>query len=596
MKTIDVAQVLVNHLPAHLVDSKVKPFIYNAFQALQTGNLCIDAHDSDDVFQNDHPLYKLERFNNGSKFYLSKYWTIENGIFSKLKELIVLGNEKKEGRKSFLNQHAEFIHKKLFDEYSEDGSGVFVDWQKIASLNAFLHNFAIITGGPGTGKTTTVAKLLYLLFLEADDSPLRVELVSQTGKAAARLKESLLASTLDARFGIGNLDPHILKVFSDIHPKTIHRLLGVKPQGMTCEYNEENKLPADVIIVDEATMADAPLLSQLLAAIKPDARLYLLGDKNQLSSVEIGSVFSDLCYAKLDAVADLSQLIDSHFFEAFLSNMEKTHFPSFSLHKQNSDFINHIVELKRSYRFNDQQQIGQLAKDLIQSDQFGLADLDSYSGDLAKEVKFLEPDAKVQSVFSEFENFVVEQDIAKALKALNKVKVLCALKRDATDFNVKIEQYLVGRKLLSTNQAYYHNQPIMVTSNDYHTGLYNGDVGLIRKNSDGELRAYFEFATIDGKTKEIKNFSPAGIQSFETAFALTIHKSQGSEFDTVLMVLPQKSEQKLMSKELVYTGLTRAKKQVYIVGSKAVFVEAAQQNVNRISGLGNRIVQHRSAI
>ncbi len=595
MKSIDTAQVLVNHLPPSLVSSEVKPFIYKAFQALEAGHLCIDIDASEMHFQSNHPLYKLENYNDCTKFYLEKFWSIENNIFSKLQELLVFGQEKLEQRKSFLNEHKAFITSQLFPEYNPGDSNTFVDWQKIASLNAFLHNFAIITGGPGTGKTTTVAKLLYLLFLEAGDTSLRVELVSQTGKAAARLKESLMASTTDADYGIGHLDGNILNHFAEIHPETIHRLLGYKSNSSEFEYNKNNLLSADVIIVDEASMADAPLLSKLMGATKPGVRFYMLGDRNQLSSVEIGSVFSDLCLAKLDAVSDLSNLIDAEYFSPFLSEIEDRNFLNYTINNLPSDFVNQIVELKRSYRFNDTQQIGVLANDLIHNQDFKAEDLDDYFGDNAKEVTFLEQNSNLNSIYPIFEEYIHETDIQTALDRLNTVKILTALRRDATEYNILVEQYLVNKNLLCTNNTFYHNQPIMVTSNDYFTGLYNGDVGLIRKNENGELRAYFEFSTSDGKGKEVKSFSPAGIQSFETAFAITIHKSQGSEFDTILMVLPSHTDQKILSKELVYTGLTRAKKQAYILSSKATFIEAVNQPVSRISGLGDRIAQQRRA-
>lgn len=595
MKSIDTAQVLVNHLPSTLVSSAVKPFIYKAFQALEAGHLCIDIDSSDKNFQNDHPLYKLESFGDGTKFYLEKFWSIENIIFSQLQELIAFGNEKLEPRKSFLNQHKAFITSQLFPEYCPGESNTLVDWQKIASLNAFLHNYAIITGGPGTGKTTTVAKLLYLLFLEAGDKLLRIELVSQTGKAATRLKESLMASTTDSDYGVGHLESKVLNHFTEIHPKTIHRLLGFKPNSSEFEYNKNNPLPADVIIVDEASMADAPLLSKLMESIKPGARFYMLGDRNQLSSVEIGSVFSDLCLAKLDAVSDLSNLVDADYFTPFLSENEQSKFLHYTINNKPNDFINHIVELKRSYRFSDTQQIGLLAGELIRSQDFKPEDLDPYCGPNAREVRFMDQNSNLNSIYTIFEEYIQETDIQAALNKLNKVKILTALRRDAKEYNGLVVQYLVNKNLLNSNNTFYHNQPIMVTSNDYFTGLYNGDVGLIRKNDQGELRAYFEFSTSDGKGKEVKSFAPAEIQSFETAFAITIHKSQGSEFDAILMVLPTHNDQKILSKELVYTGLTRAKKQAYILSSKETFIDAINQPVSRISGLGNRIAQHRRA-
>jgi exodeoxyribonuclease V alpha subunit len=596
MKSIDTAQVLVDHLPSLLISSDVKPYIYKAYQALEEGHLCIDLEGDVEHFPTNNSLYHVARFGDVSKFYLRKYWSIENQIYSKLQELIYFGKSKLLERNLFLEQHKTFIANELFSTYYPDKSDIQIDWQKVASLNAFLYNFAIITGGPGTGKTTTVAKLIYLLFLESTGRNLNVELVAQTGKAAARLKESLMISAGDLEFGIGQLNPEILNRFSQIHPKTIHRLLGYNPNNQGFEYNADNLLPADVVIVDEASMADAPLLASLLQALKKETRLYLLGDRNQLTSVEVGSVFSDLCLAKLDAVSDLSMVTESAIFQPFLSEQEKRHFVDYHKPLPSAEFIDQIIELKRSFRFNDRQQIGLLAKNLIADKTLAEEDLKPYMGENGKEVRFLENNSNPNFFFENFRSYLNETNIPKALQLVNKAKVLCALKRDALEYNALTEKFLHKNNLLEPNEGYYHNQPIMITANDYFSGLYNGDIGLIREDENGNLRAYFEFSTSDGKGKEIKNFSPAGILSFETAFAITIHKSQGSEFDSILMVLPTNDDKGILTKELVYTGLTRAKKCALIMCDKDIFLAASNQPVSRISGLANRISHERGAI
>lgn len=601
MKNIATESVLIKHLPKSLLTPTLSKCIELALEALQQGNLCIDIDDNTAKqlqfdFESTHPLFRLELFNTGYKFYLQKFNDVENSIFTTLKALMEKEMDYLQSRQNFLVQHKEFIQTKLFSNYDAGKSDTHVDWQKIAALNAFTRNFAIITGGPGTGKTTTVSKLLYLLYLASDGKALNVELTAQTGKAAARLKESLMASAQDESFGVGHLDKNILNRFNEIEPKTIHRLLGYIPNDVNFKHHKDNTLLADVVIIDEASMVDAPLMAKLMEAIKPETRLYLLGDRNQLTSVEVGSVFSDLCLYKLDATQDLSALSGKEFYSNFLSESETEAFQKLALKEPKGLGINNMVELKRSYRFDDTQQIGILAKAIIANTDGKAIDLLPYTNEQAKEVKILShATLNFNAIYQGFEAYTKETDILQALQKLNAVKILCALKRHSvygtSAYNLAVERYLVHKNLLSLSGTFYHNQPIIITANDYYTGLYNGDVGLIREDENGELRAYFEFASDEGKGKQLKSFLPASIQAFETAFAISIHKSQGSEFDTVLMVLPTDSEHKILTRELVYTGITRAKKQVYILSDTDVLLSAIKQPVRRISGLGNRLKQ-----
>lgn len=601
MKTIDKNAVLIKHLPKELLSPTLIKCIGLALNALEEGNLCIDIDEETSQqlqsdFEVEHPLFRLENFDTGTKFYLQKFNDLEKSIFNKLKALMDKEQKDLQTRRDFLLQQKVFIQSELFSNYDAGKSGTSVDWQKVAALNAFTRNFAIITGGPGTGKTTTVSKLLCLLYKEAGAKSITIELAAQTGKAAVRLKESLMASTKDKTYGIGHLEESVLQKFRSIQPKTIHRLLGYIPNSVNFKHHKDNPLLADVVIIDEASMVDAPLMAKLMEAVKSDTRLYLLGDRNQLTSVEVGSVFSDLCLYKLDATQDLSALANKEFYAHFLSESENKAFQNFGLTELNDLGINNIVELKRSYRFDDTQQIGVLAKDIIGNSEGKTIDISAYTKGMGKEVQILDPDSTIlNSIYKGFEAYINESEIEKALQKLNDVKILCALRRHTTfgttAYNLAVERYLVHQKLLVVSKGFYHNQPIIVTANDYYLELYNGDVGLIRNDENGELRAYFESVGEDGKSKKIRSVLPASIQAFETAFAISIHKSQGSEFDTVLMVLPSEYDHKILTRELVYTGLTRAKKQVYILSEEEVLLTAIKQPVRRISGLGNRLIQ-----
>lgn len=406
-------------------------------------------------------------------------------------------------------------------------------------------HFRIITGGPGTGKTHGVATILSRLHGVNPD--LKVALAAPTGKAAARMNEAIM------RFA-GNpentLDDPARSWLASLKAQTLHRLLGYIPDSVFFRYNETNRLPYDVVIVDECSMVDVALMAKLLGAVDSDSRLFLLGDKDQLASVEAGSVFGDLCRAS------------------------------------DSGLLRGKVELKtKSYRFDAGKGIGRFSAGVIAGKE---PDPDDYHDDPQIQLDYNHSSALSDNMALLYRQYIEEPDIRTALQKLNLVRFLCVTReneRSVREVNLQIEK-LLSRQVEGFKPApsgFYHNQPVIITQNDYNLGVFNGDVGLIRKEGD-TFYAWFE----DPETGVRR--VPAGyLNHYETVFAMTIHKSQGSEFDNVVVILPEKQGEKLLTRELLYTAVTRAKTRVLLQASPESLRKCVSRAVSRASGIEKRL-------
>jgi exodeoxyribonuclease V alpha subunit len=405
----------------------------------------------------------------------------------------------------------------------------------------------------------------------------RVALAAPTGKAAVRMAESLKQTAL-------SLDPSIKNIFEKLIPSTLHRLLTYIPDSVHFKHNKDNPLPYDVIIVDEASMIDVPLFSKLLNAIRSGARIILLGDRNQLASVEAGSLLSDLCKC-MEHVNGLSadhiQLIN-HFIQDKERRVSDT-YQTTSKHP----LIGHIIELQRSHRFTSNSGIGKLSKAIITNDSNTLKDIIYQNTDTAITID-QEYNKNIFDTFVEgYEEYILEKDIAKALQKLGSLRVLVAVKDGEQGLyrvNTKIEDALRNRGLIRKDHIFYEHRPIIVTKNNKDLNLYNGDIGIIRKDDNGNLKAWFEDS--DGKLRSI---IPAYLTEAETVFAMTIHKSQGSEYNHILVILPDNSENRLLTRELLYTAVTRAKTNVIIQAREKMILSTAAAEVQRGSGIEERL-------
>jgi len=431
-----------------------------------------------------------------------------------------------------------------------------VNWQKAAVFMALTRQFCVISGGPGTGKTTIVLRLLQMLL--AQETTLKIALAAPTGKAAARLQ---LAVSEHNNSGLS--------------AKTLHRLLGITAENEQGRYHAKRPLVIDVVIVDEASMIDMNLMAILLRALPSHARLILLGDSHQLASVEAGAVLASLCEhgdSFSTSFKDNLKQITSEQIESITNN-----------NTPNSSLTDSIVTLKHNYRFNHESTINRLAI-AVQSGELG-----NVYDVLRDEVLSL----WVQNIESTtIQNHVIKgyADYFDAIKAkappleclqlFEQYRVLCALKtgsHSVVSVNNMIEKRLQAYGI-KTHQTFYHGRPIMIGRNDYQQRLFNGDIGLILYDKQGVLRACFK------ENNQLRWVNLTRLPAHETVFAMTIHKSQGSEFDIVSILLPEE-ENPLLNRELLYTAITRAKKDMTIISSAHILNTAIETQHQRETGL-----------
>lgn len=512
-----------------------------------------------------------------NRLYLQRYFRYETGFLQRIGQFLAEEKEQLAQRLALLRQHRAFISQ-LFTNPGNHTTGTpddLADWPLAAAITGILHNFTIITGGPGTGKTTTVAKILSLLYVT--NPALKVALAAPTGKAAARMAESLRQTTLP-------LEAAILEKFQALHPSTIHRLL--KPVAGTpyFRHNQQNPLNYDVVIVDECSMIDVALFAKLLDAIAAGTRLIMLGDKDQLASVEAGSLFGDLCLAQstlnqfsAERLGLINEFIDDPRYRLPQSHISDEH---------SHPLFQHLVELRRSHRFTGHTGIGSFSKAVIRNDVSALRQFLPPGKDEQVVIDPVYSGELFERFITGYAAFIAEKDISSALKKMNALRVLCAVREGDQGLyaiNTRIEKYLDSKKLIQYTVPFYENRPIILTRNYYEHGLFNGDTGIIRANEQGVLMAWFE-----DSTGTLKSIMPGYLSEAETVFAMTIHKSQGSEFDEVLVILPPVADSPLLTRELLYTAVTRAKKRVYLQGSGETILTAAQRVVERASGIAAR--------
>ena len=587
---------------------------------------------------------------DGLRLYLRRYWryeqTIANSLTRRLKQRRAI-----QQADSTDALHLRQALERLFVAGTPTGS---TDWQRVACANAARSGFSVITGGPGTGKTTTVVRLLAALqhvATQGADTPgeLIIRLAAPTGKAAARLNESI-AGAIDKLDLSGFSEGDRLKAAITSEVTTLHRLMGSIPGSRQFRHNANNPLLLDVLVIDEASMVDVEMMAQVLGALPEHAQLILLGDKDQLASVDAGAVLGDLC---LRAAQGRYQQETVQWLEA----VSGCPIDSSLVDDEGSALDQSITLLRHSYRFDaasgigrlamavngaggehqdtspekvsalfgegfadiarliirPQQMAEQIASHCIQGGQglFPAAGEGRVVGGRAVSPPsgyshYLSVMRKGPAEGSSASDEAVDRWAASVLSAHGEFQVLCALRRGpygVEGLNQLIAEALRDQGLIRSIEGWYPGRPVLVTRNDYGVGLMNGDIGIAlevpvpeasRIANEGDTRPQrvirVAFMSNDGSGR-IKWVLPSRLHAVETVFAMTVHKSQGSEFAHTCLVLPDRTNP-ILTRELVYTGITRAKYWFsLLMPDESVFRDAIVRGVTRTSGLQKALVQ-----
>lgn len=472
------------------------------------------------------PTPALPLIIEADRLYTQRYWFYEYRLAQQIKQ------------KTQVRFVQENIESALDRYFGTNANGI--DWQRAAAKMALEQAFTLITGGPGTGKTTTVVKILALI-QELAERPLYIALAAPTGKAAMRLKESI------GHHLVGLVCVEAVKKSIPTEVTTLHRLLGARANSPYFHHHAQKMLAYDLVVVDEASMIDLALMSKLVDALKPSARLILLGDKEQLASVEAGAVLADLNAA---LPAQSLELKTSHRFDGDIKTL--------------AAYINTQQAEVAWQLLSKPNQAVRLRNDNV------IAYISHQQQAYLQHIKAGEHYDRVYQAFMRFQ-------------------VLCANRQgpnSVADINYQVEQRLKQQNMIQLSGLWYSGRPVLITQNNPTLHLYNGDIGICMPDPKQPTQLKVFFKQADGA---IKTYLPARITQCETVFAMTIHKSQGSEFEEVLIILPE-ALNPVLTKELLYTAITRAKKTVGIKARWDIFNMAVNQKVRRMTGLAQKLL------
>jgi exodeoxyribonuclease V alpha subunit len=530
---------------------------------------------------------------DGTRLYLDRYWRYEDRL---LHALVV--RSAPAGAPADLDA----LRRVLDVAAPHDADGPAVDRQRLAVANALLRPLSVLSGGPGTGKTHTVVSLLVaqVLLAEARGMPTpRLAIAAPTGKAAARMEQAI-SQAVRAR----GLQHVVVDVIGELRGQTVHRLLGTQRWAPTrFRHNARNPLPYDVVVVDEASMVPLSMMAKLVDAVPDDATLVLVGDRNQLTSVEAGAVLGDVCGPRPAPGASSMRL--SAGWAATLAELTGAPLSDEADVMPEPGVWDGIVQLERFRRFGVDSGIGAVARAIQRVEHDAAEVLELCTGmrvepgapvDVYTDVRVLAPDAKhtlpqslrpaITGALAGYLDAVFEGDAAAALTRIDAVRVLCAV-RDGTlgvhTVGQTVERWVAAADpRLRITDEWYVGRPVLVTRNDYDLGLMNGDVGVTLDRAGTRVVA---FQLADGTINEIPAIRVADC---ETVWAMTIHKSQGSQFTHAIVVLPAR-ENDIVTRELVYTGVTRAAEMATIVAAPDRLAAAVARPVRRATGLRERL-------
>lgn len=517
--------------------------------------------------------------------YFQRYWNYETTIAGLLKMKATEVPEPVDWKRAL-----EIINKLFSQNINRP------DWQKTALWISLKKHLLILSGGPGTGKTYTLIRLValhYLLNNEAGHPLPKVALAAPTGKAAARINESITQSIAE----LYEVVPNKLVDHLPTEAETIHRLLGTRRNHPEFRYNRDQPLPHDMVVVDEASMVDIALMTKLLEALKPKCRLILIGDKDQLASVEAGSVLGDICSlpGAPTAVSRINQFSNGFFSEAGNEAAFQMDEDRPALKKP---LLDGMVELEESRRFKNSPEIGQLARAVnANSAERALTLLRK-----GKNVRIEEQASKERILSALGKQDYVQEEFVKSnadqlFRAWRSFQTLCAHRRgpgSSSEINRAMDRRMKVRiehaNGYRTSQVeWYAGRPVIVTANLYELQLFNGDIGLTVRDPENENRLSICFEHLERENGEKYRFiRPAKLVHYKSAWALTVHKSQGSEFNEVQFILPDQLSP-VMTRELIYTALTRSKNRFRVWGKATILGKAIGQKIQRTGALSNRL-------
>jgi exodeoxyribonuclease V alpha subunit len=473
---------------------------------------------------------------DGERLYLNRYWNYEEHVATRIRAMLEIRDDLDNKR---ISQQVEQI-------FADSGS---IDQdQKHSVVTAARNHFCVVSGGPGSGKTSTVIRILAVL--TALDPNIRIALVAPTGKAAARMMDSI-----SQRIGHIDMDPAVRDALPTT-AGTIHRLLGYRRHGY--RYHEHHQLSLDCVIVDEASMIDLKLMFHLLAALPATARLILLGDRDQLASVAAGNVLGD---------------ITGH---------------GIAFEPASAPLATSIALLRNNYRFDHDSAIGEVAAHVNRGQSKAVLEL-LRRGDrglrwYAEGHDQIHADAMAW-LYAVYEPIFERNSPADALEVYEKTRVLCATNQGplgVKSLNLMISQAMLARNNLPESDL-YGGLPILIKRNHHELGLFNGDTGILWQYPTG-LRACFRNSAGD-----IRDLAVNRLPEFAPAWASTVHKSQGSEFDSVFLILPSDPDSEALSRELLYTAITRARQQFILHASESVVISSLESLTQRHSGLAHKL-------
>lgn len=573
-KVVSLAPVIENQ-PGQLVDDESV--------SSNNSDASVDTDGTGSEIEPDHADTSMRRstqlsplvLDESNRLYLARYWVLEQSLTRSVNQLLDRQAPVVDSNKLKLALNKLFV--------ADDQP----DWQKASVANAVLSNFCVITGGPGTGKTYTVTALLGAL-IDQGIEPRKIALAAPTGKASTRLTQSIQKDLTGLLQKLGLPEASFESV-------TLHKLLGARPGRVQPRHHANFPLLYDVVIIDEASMIDLPMMARTFEALAPGARIVLIGDKDQLHSVESGMVLGDICGGRTHA--QLSEARGAELDDVGVVNVPVSA-------KTGGRIADHIVYLEKSHRVQDDGGISKLASAVN-------------SGDVDSAMQLLDSDAQqnlllvpqdsvnltnvlCENVLPVCRKYAAAESPLQALQIMSDTGVLCALRHGPTGsvrINSLVEKLLIDDGVISQgafgdsgyNNGYYHGRPLMITENSGHQRLFNGDHGLVLIDENNTPAVYFAADTAsiaDGRDSadSVRVIGCNRLPQHETFYAMTVHKSQGSEYSTVVVVLPD-TDSPILSRELLYTAITRARSKVIVLANEAQLRACIERRSIRQSGL-----------